>query len=177
MALRSNYGRTVLPGGVAGGPFDRPGRAPVECVEETCANAALSDAPVGLCSRHLRQVYEYAQVLVAQRLDEILVEATEADAASTSIQELVLPDRGDLPGWVYFVRFGDRIKIGYSTKPHRRLRNLPVDAVLGAIPGSLESERALHVKFGGSRIVGEWFHDAPDLLVHIRQLTTGCADV
>lgn len=77
--------------------------------------------------------------------------------------------QGDQPGWVYYLRVGDRIKIGYSTAPARRLKAYPPDSELLAIhPGTPDLERQLHKQFDHNLVSGrEWFTEALDLREHI----------
>jgi hypothetical protein len=75
------------------------------------------------------------------------------------------------PGYVYFIRFGDRVKIGYTTDFARRRTELPHDAVLGVIPGTLDDEAAWHRLFADLRIKGEWFHADRELLAAIERVT------
>lgn len=66
------------------------------------------------------------------------------------------------PGYVYFIRQGGWVKIGYSKDPESRLRDLQVASptklkLLRAEPGSPESERSYHDRFAALRGSGEWF--------------------
>jgi hypothetical protein len=72
-----------------------------------------------------------------------------------------------LASYVYFIQRGvdGPIKIGYSRKPKSRLSQLQSAfpetlRMLGVIPGDKAKERALHDRFDGIRVKGEWF--APD---------------
>lgn len=77
--------------------------------------------------------------------------------------------------WVYFIQEGTDgpIKIGYTAaNPKGRLAALqtgnanPLRIVTWA-PGSLDDEKALHVRFGHLRMQGEWFRPAVELLTFI----------
>lgn len=74
--------------------------------------------------------------------------------------------------WVYYIRFGNRIKIGTSSNLKGRLSTLPYDEVLAIEPGSYDLERLRHAAFAEYRIDGqaEWFRDTEDLREHIHQL-------
>lgn len=71
--------------------------------------------------------------------------------------------RGDVPseGYVYFIRAGERIKIGFSKNPWGRLSEIKssnLDAeMIGVFPGTLEDEAAMHKKFHLFHISREWF--------------------
>lgn len=72
---------------------------------------------------------------------------------------------------VYFIRFGDRIKIGVTTNLHLRLMAIPHDEVVATIPGDRQLEKRLHAKFRHLRIKGEWFSAGGDLLDYINGAT------
>ena len=68
---------------------------------------------------------------------------------------------------VYFIRWGDRIKIGISVDPKRRLRglSLPATALMFAVPGDIGLERSLHEELSDFRIGrSEWFHAVHQVL-------------
>jgi hypothetical protein len=75
---------------------------------------------------------------------------------------------------VYYMRFGDLIKIGTTNDLRRRTLNLKPDTVLAAEPGSYELELQRHRQFARHRAqvgVGrELFFPAPELREHIRQV-------
>ena len=73
-------------------------------------------------------------------------------------------------GVVYFMRFGDRVKIGFTTNLRDRLRAVPNDELLGSMPGSRHTERKTHSHFAHLRIKGEWFSMGDDLLEFIAGL-------
>lgn len=92
--------------------------------------------------------------------------------------EVFIPERNLVPRvetrqpFVYYIRFGDRIKIGYTLDVRGRLANLPHDEVLAIEPGPIDLERMRHQQFTAHRISskGEWFRMHPDLLAHIEML-------
>jgi hypothetical protein len=77
--------------------------------------------------------------------------------------------------FVYFIRGGEHIKIGWSKDPLKRLEQLrtgcpyPLE-MLGCMAGEESDERALHEHFAHLRERGEWFKAEPWLLAHIRWL-------
>jgi hypothetical protein len=71
--------------------------------------------------------------------------------------------------YVYFLRAGDRIKIGVSWKPFSRLADLAGSAhasvsTVVIVPGTRADERRLHRLFDAYRTNGEWFKAAAPLL-------------
>ncbi|QYF98466.1 GIY-YIG nuclease family protein [Microbacterium sp. PAMC21962] len=72
---------------------------------------------------------------------------------------------------VYYIRFGDRVKIGTTRNPHRRMTELPHDEILAFEPGGIHLEAMRHLQFRESCIRGtEWFHVTPELLAHAAEM-------
>lgn len=74
--------------------------------------------------------------------------------------------------WIYYIRSGDRIKIGVSSNPQNRLSMLatmcPYGAVLlGKHLGSREDEGTIHKMFSEYRCNGEWFRAENEILNYI----------
>jgi hypothetical protein len=77
-------------------------------------------------------------------------------------------------GSVYVARFGNQIKIGYSTFVDSRIRQLSSKTgIRGEVLCTFDvtdplhvhsQERALHDRFRHLRIKGEWYRAEPDLL-------------
>lgn len=73
---------------------------------------------------------------------------------------------------IYVLRSRDLYKIGFSSNLGRRVRDL-MAAVPGAVdfighmPGGMEVEAHLHLRFSDSRFSGEWFTETPELLAFI----------
>jgi hypothetical protein len=78
-----------------------------------------------------------------------------AEKPATDLHRMDIPK--EKQGIVYFIQFGDRIKIGFTTDLPTRMRTLPHDKILALIPGAMSDERKLHRKFDDIRITGEWF--------------------
>lgn len=73
---------------------------------------------------------------------------------------------------VYYIRAGDKIKIGKAVDPRQRMRELQTGngetlILLATEPGGLDVERARHRQFRRLRVRGEWFRAEPALLHHI----------
>lgn len=79
-------------------------------------------------------------------------------------------DRMD--GWVYFIRAGDAIKIGFSAQPKRRILDLQTShhvelELLAWVPTNILTEREAHQRFGHLLIRGEWYQAGSDLMEFI----------
>ncbi len=66
---------------------------------------------------------------------------------------------------VYYIQFGDRIKIGTSASFRKRLEALPYDEVLGIELAASRSKAAV-TRIQGRAITGEWFKASPRLVLH-----------
>lgn len=72
---------------------------------------------------------------------------------------------------VYYLKFGDRVKIGTTTTNLRkRLLDIPHDEVLAVEPGGVDIERRRHLQFARHRVNGEWFTCGDGLMLHIETL-------
>lgn len=82
--------------------------------------------------------------------------------------------RGDQEGFVYYIRIGERIKIGYSADVKRRMRAYPPGSeLLATEPGDRALERKRHQQFAGSLADGrEWFRPTPDIMELVHELVT-----
>lgn len=70
-------------------------------------------------------------------------------------------------GVVYYIKFGNRIKIGFTRDLAKRLTAIPNDEVLAAEPGTFELEAQRHAEFKNYQIKGEWFSLSNELLLRI----------
>lgn len=91
------------------------------------------------------------------------------------------------PTFVYVIRFGRYVKVGWSQDPHGRMRKLryerrlahPVDAdmkdceVLGWIPGAESLERKMHHVLKEYRVRGEFFLLPESLMAALATLRPG----
>lgn len=69
---------------------------------------------------------------------------------------------------VYYIKHGDRIKIGTSTSWHKRLLALPHDELLALEHGGPRREQERHTQFIRDRIRRtEWFTITDELMEHI----------
>ena len=71
-------------------------------------------------------------------------------------------------GLVYYIRFGDRIKIGTTTNLPGRLADIPHDELLATEPGGFLLEGYRHHQFAHLRLTGEWFRADAALEKHIK---------
>jgi len=79
---------------------------------------------------------------------------------------------------VYFIKDGEKIKIGSSVKPTQRERQLRTHTplpILATCSGGTKRERHLHKRFAHYRVSGtrEWFWKNAELLAYIARLKRG----
>lgn len=104
---------------------------------------------------------------------ELLGHATEDHDWRTAVDGA---DRVTLPGYcgppvvVYYMRLGNRCKIGYTNNLSRRMREIGPEELLVTEPGGSITEALRHVQFAHLRVVGEWFRYEGSLIEHIDRL-------
>jgi hypothetical protein len=83
----------------------------------------------------------------------------------------VAPPRVDV---VYYLRQGDRVKIGTTANPRQRFAAIWHEEVLAFELGDRRLEQSRHARFASLRFAGsEWFRSSPDLVRHIEMLAGG----
>lgn len=71
---------------------------------------------------------------------------------------------------VYYMRLGNRAKIGVSRNLKRRISQIQPEDCIGCEPGDRTLEVKRHRQFAHLRVSGEWFDLAPDLVRHVNSL-------
>lgn len=125
---------------------------------EVCGRVSFDESlPFPLCFQHFVAVRRWDFREVAERMRAAYPQPPQ------------LPDTAV----VYYVRVGDRVKIGTTVKTVRQRfqGQLPPDAqVLATEPGSYEVERRRHRQFRHLQDANEWFHAGPELWSHVAEL-------
>jgi hypothetical protein len=147
-----------------GKPFTLADVLADECCAPDCDLKPEPEYPIPICGHHVVAVIRrYQQQLdTMQRLHPDLAERLIAQQEAEAHKPRRQPRHV-----VYFIRFGDRVKIGTSGDVKRRLQGLPLDEVIGTIPGDATLEREWHARWASIRITGEWFHATDELLAAI----------
>ena len=85
---------------------------------------------------------------------------------------------GRQPGYVYYIRIDQHIKIGYAANIASRMRAYPPSAILlAAHPGTKETEREMHLEFRRYLDRGrEWFSQGEKLMTHISEVLAQFGD-
>ncbi|MFJ2292117.1 GIY-YIG nuclease family protein [Streptomyces sp. NPDC087894] len=148
-----------------------------------CIDVATIAEPVPLCTHHQMQV---AMAVVPQMLASAASLAKRNPlprVRDKALDRLVARSRLaplDLTGVhgprVYFLRNGDRIKIGYTTNLRDRLAALCLraDSVVLLLQGGRDLEGALHRYFSEHRTPGtEWFLYAERIHEYVENMASG----
>jgi len=117
----------------------------------TCEMTVARDGIMELCGRPRSQlVWVSDSAFLVLCSEHRLALAKTVDMASG-------PDTR--PTFIYVIRRGRDVKIGFSRDPETRVRKLKATEVIAIVPGTMDQERRLHFLCRGERIEGEWFHD------------------
>jgi len=82
------------------------------------------------------------------------------------------PPRVDI---VYYLRYGERVKIGTTVNPRQRFGAIWHDEVLAFERGNRRRERQRHEQFAADRAgTSEWFLLSPAIRDHVDVLAGGC---
>lgn len=152
------------------------------CLQPGCDAAGAEDAPVALCVEHLALAAEWADrewgvvdllpspcLACGSRLGRRYPSGWLCARCESAYGEVpdddLVPPRIDI---VYYLRHGDRVKIGTTTNPRQRFAAIWHEELLAIERGDRHRERARHEQFAAERFGrSEWFQASPALLEHI----------
>ena len=137
--------------------MERPDSLRISCVHPDCEKSPQSEYefPLPLCRQHLIKTLMAAV--------ETVRTAKRAYGEANAEKKLPFGARMRIPtgNVVYYIRFGDRIKIGTTGNLTGRLMTLPHDELLATEPGGIELEKQRHRQFAADLVAGrEWFRPA-----------------
>jgi len=162
-----------------------------------CPRAAEAGAPVPLCRQHLELAAGWwAEVDgggAAVGVEDALPAPCPACGARLGVRwpsgwlcAVCEWRQGDVPDGevapprvdvVYYLRFGDRVKIGTTGNPRQRLAAIWHDELLAFERGDRAVERARHEQFAAQRHGRtEWFAADAELTAHVAALAAGHPD-
>jgi T5orf172 domain. len=157
-------------GGDATDLFDRveAKMAPLRprCIYPDCDKDSLG-APTGICMGHAMAVWK----VMEDCWDDMIASRQNPDSPRQQVirQRHEAKQRVDS---VYIVKLGDRVKIGFTTNMHQRMRDVPHEEILAVVPGTMQDEARCHAAFAHLRVAGEWFRAEPELLQFAREVDT-----
>lgn len=140
------------------------------CRWRGCPNfhSPFTGIDVPLCRTHIGLVLAAADRAETEKRQQ-------REALEAKIEAGVrLSEHETAPGWIYYIRTDDTIKIGYAANVSRRMRSYPPTAELMAVePGTRKLEAARHDHFHAYLAHGrEWFRDVTEIREWIDTLVT-----
>ena len=161
---------------------------PSACVIPKCRAAAGANAPLPLCDEHLAIAGAWSAR--THGVVDVLPSPCLACGSRLGVQypsgwicafcewrygevpdSDVVPPRVDV---VYYLRQGDRVKIGTTANPRQRFGAIWHEEVLAFERGDRRREQQRHEQFAADRFPGsEWFRVTPALTAHIDVLAGG----
>jgi len=167
----------------------RPERS---CIAEvTCAGQVDPAAPLALCEAHLAIAADWAHREAG--MTDLLPSPCRACGSRVGIRYPSgwicavcewrvgeIPDGGLPPprvDVVYYLRHGDRVKIGTTTNPRQRFGAIWHEQLLAFELGDRGLEQRRHAQFAADRFAGsEWFRMSRRLRAHIASVAAGVDD-
>jgi hypothetical protein len=159
---------------------------------EPCAAPPTAGVPLNLCTGHLLAAHDWVagEVGVTDTLPSpclacgsrlgvhypsgwlcAVCEWKQGDVADPHDVEVARVDV------VYYLRFGEQVKIGTSGNPRQRFASLRYDELLAFERGGRALEQRRHAQFAEFRLGrSEWFAEHPALREHIDVLQAGADD-
>lgn len=131
------------------------------CVVADCIASPEITEPIPLCFAHMLHVVSLAMPQVVQAAAASSPDPAAMRMLPVDTRKLLAASAHD--SIVYFLRNGDRVKIGTTRNLRGRVAGLSLrpDNVLFAVSGGIQVERALHERFADLRIgETEWFQFA-----------------
>lgn len=159
-----------------------------QCRASGCRGAATPNAPVPLCGAHLTAVTDWAAAEYG--VTDVLPSPCRACGSRLGVHypsgwlcAVCEWRHGEIPDEdlavvrvdvVYYLRAGDRIKIGTTASPRSRFAALGHHDLLAFERGDRTLERRRHEQFAEHRFAGsEWFSTHAELEAHIAGLAAG----
>lgn len=117
------------------------------CLMHHCETEIPDPKSFPLCERHLAKAWAAYEI------------ANGRPEPESGPDELLDVYDDTTPGAIYFVRVGDLLKIGWTSRLAERLHRIKADAVLHVEQGTRLDERRHHEHFTDHLARGrEWFH-------------------
>jgi hypothetical protein len=153
----------------------RPARAEdAACLYRNCRRSCGFSSPADfpLCDEHWLLLGAHAERFWHHARIKLKMDDHRARMAADDARRALLPKPTEYhhDPVVYYLRFGDRVKIGTSINLKKRLQALQYDALLAVEPGSYGLEKQRHEQFANDRLIGEWFSESAALQSHVRDV-------
>lgn len=134
-----------------------------------CQEPALEDLTANICEMHALMIVAQMKErggAVMRRLETVYEEAPVTRKLNPR-KPIFFNGR---PSVVYYMKFGQEVKIGVSTNLPRRVETLRPETVLAIEPGRYGEEAGQHLRFANRRTHGEFFQLDHELIAHINML-------
>jgi hypothetical protein len=142
--------------------------------QRLCGQPAMRGISFPICEGHAVAAYRAVSKIVGDLSDDARFRETVSMESEPARRMRESREGFDRTQYVYYVRLGQKIKIGYTGNLRNRLNAYgPGRELLALEYGGLELEKQRHQQFREYRATGagrEWFSQAEELLDHIRQL-------
>jgi hypothetical protein len=120
----------------------------------------------------VRYGFDPADPDIATRAIEVGRQMYEQDSPSALAQRLAaehgsMPPPRARPEFVYYMRIGNRIKIGWTTNLTERLKAINPEELVATEEGGRKLEKRRHSQFADLRTHGEWFRMDEPLIGHL----------
>lgn len=100
-----------------------------------------------------------------------VVEAVVADVVASRVWQTSAEKRPTPTGSVvYYMRLGNRVKIGMSASLVNRVADIQPEELMATEPGGYDIEKLRHQQFAELRVSGEWFRLEDPLTSYIANL-------
>lgn len=145
---------------------------PFFCAYPQCTDhTQWNDTP--LCPEHAAIVWKTFDERTTEAHKQVIRgEHREAAAAIRSAEAEARAEKrfaSNRPGSIYYLRVGDRVKIGFTADLYQRMMQYPPNSeLLATHPGTPAMEKRIHQDFTRHLADGrEWFHPNTELSEHI----------
>lgn len=121
-----------------------------------------------LCQEHSLHVWDtIASDLEVMDAHQAAIQRRREEAEARAERQSQPPT----PGWIYFLRIGEHIKIGHATHLGRRMAAYPPNTeFLAAVPGTRKDEQNIHLRLAEHRAMGrEWYTLRADVLALVEK--------
>lgn len=143
-------------------PLDGKDWSDRRCNMDQCDRKKSDRVGIALCERHIEKAWAAYQVLIGANVPDIKPDP-KRDTKSL-----------DARGTVYVIRVNDMIKIGWTSNPERRMRDLQADAILHYQAGTRRDEYKLQGRCMDHLVKGrEWFDTSPAMIQFVKDLRLG----
>lgn len=102
---------------------------------------------IGICLQHAIKAHAYITERANSTVSQLKLEASLTQQ----------PPQPQPSSHVYAMRFGDLVKIGFTTNLPARMTAIPHDELVGLAEGGRVEEKRVHAVLAKHRHNGEWF--------------------